>query len=60
MTLISGGRKTSWDDVYCHSPGYLAGKAVSDVREEQLVCDSKEEALDFRISPDIKFRDVKQ
>lgn len=46
--------------MYCHSPGYLAGKVVSGVREEQLVCDSKEEALDFRISPDIKFRDVKQ
>jgi len=58
--LRAGGRKTSWDDVYCHSPGYLAGKVVSGVREEQLVCDSKEEALDFRISPDIKFRDVKQ
>ena len=26
LTVISGGRKTSWDDVYCHSPGYLAGK----------------------------------
>ena len=24
------------------------------------MCDSKEEALDFRISPDVKFRDVKQ
>ena len=30
------------------------------VREEQLVCDSKEEALDYRISPDVQFRDVKQ
>ena len=33
--------------MYCHSPGYLAGKVVSGVREEQLVCDSKEEALDI-------------
>ena len=58
--IITGDRRTSWDAVFCHSPGYLAGKAVSGVREEQLVCDSKEEALDFRISPDVKFRDVKQ
>ena len=28
--------------MYCHSPGYLAGKVVSGVREEQLVCEEGE------------------
>ena len=55
---VAGERDTSWDTTYCHSPGYLSGKAVSQVREEQLVCDSKEEAQDFKISPDVKFREV--
>lgn len=56
--LRAGGRASSWDKTHCHSPGYLSGKRVSDVREEQLVCDNSEEALDFKISPDVKFRDV--
>jgi len=56
--LRAGGRSSSWDRTHCHSPGYLSGKLVSDVREEQLVCDNSEEALDFKISPDVKFRDV--
>ena len=30
---VSGGRVTSWDNVYCHSPGYLSGKTVSQVRK---------------------------
>ena len=55
---VAGERQTSWDQTFCHSPGYLSGKAVSEVREEQLVCDSKEEAQDFKISPDVKFREV--
>ena len=57
-SCVSGERHTSWDSTYCHSPGYLSGRAVSQVREEQLVCDSKEEAQDFKISPDVKFREV--
>ena len=57
---VSGERQTSWDQTFCHSPGYLSGKAVSEVREEQLVCDSKEEAQNFKISPDVKFRDVEK
>jgi len=56
--LRSGGRVSSWDNTHCHSPGYLSGKPVSGVREEQLVCDNSEEALDFKISPDVKFREV--
>ena len=56
--LRAGGRKSNWDKTHCHSPGYLTGKRVSDVREEQLVCDNSEEREDFKISPDVKFRDV--
>jgi len=56
--LRAGGRASSWDNTHCHSPGYLTGKRVSDVREEQLVCDNSEEREDFKISPDVKFRDV--
>lgn len=57
--LRAGARtSTSWSNAHCHSPGYLAGKAVDEVREEQLVCDNSEEADTFKISPDVKFRDV--
>eukprot|EP00092_Neocalanus_flemingeri_P025507 GFUD01027655.1.p1 GENE.GFUD01027655.1~~GFUD01027655.1.p1 ORF type:complete len:1068 (-),score=163.25 GFUD01027655.1:152-3355(-) len=56
--LRAARRDSSWDTTHCHSPGYLSGKLVSDVREEQLVCDNSEEALDYKISPDVKFREV--
>lgn len=35
---ILGNRVTSWDDVYCHSPGYLSGKSVSQVRFANYFC----------------------
>merc|ERR1719334_683592 len=58
--LRAGERKSSWDSAHCHSPGYLSGRIVSEVREEQLVCDNSDSQgeADFAISPDIKFRDV--
>ena len=75
IELQAGQRRSSWDGTHCHSPGYLAGKvkccpvltcgelcwqAVAGVREEQLVCDNSQQAGEFKISPDIKFRKVDQ
>ncbi|XP_023321247.1 chaoptin [Eurytemora carolleeae] len=56
--IRKGNRKTSWDDAICSSPAYLAGKPVSSIREEQLVCDNISEADDYEITPDVKFRNV--
>jgi len=58
--LRAGDRRSSWDSAHCHSPGYLSGRTVSSVREEQLVCDNSDSQgeEDFAISPDVKFRDV--
>jgi len=56
--IQTANRKTSWDDVVCSSPAYLSGKAVSSIREEQLVCDNTAEAESYEISPDVKFRNV--
>merc|ERR1712004_153923 len=58
--LRAGERRSSWDSAHCHSPGYLSGRTVSSVREEQLVCDNSDSQgeEDFAISPDVKFRDV--
>merc|ERR1712048_125619 len=60
LSLTGVREGSSWDSAFCHSPGYLAGRAVSQVREEQLVCDSKQEADHFKISPDVKFREITQ
>ena len=59
--LRAGERRSSWDFATCHSPGYLSGKTVSAVREEQLVCDTSDSQgqEDYAISPDVKFREVK-
>ena len=37
----------SWDDTVCSSPAYLSGRAVSSVREEQLICDNLAEVHYF-------------
>jgi len=58
--IRAGNRESSWDSAVCVSPAYLAGKPVSEVREEQLVCDTRAQAADFEISSDVKFRKVVQ
>ena len=59
--LRARGRASSWDAAHCNSPGYLSGRTVSSVREEQLVCNTSasQSEQDFAIIPDIKFREVK-
>ena len=54
------GRAGPWDRTLCSGPAALVDRAVGSLIEQQLICEDSEDAFKFRISPDVKFREVKE
>jgi hypothetical protein len=54
------GRGEPWDRVVCSEPAGIEGRSVGSLIEQQLICEDSEDAFKFRISPDVKFREVKE
>lgn len=54
------GRAEPWDQVVCAEPAGLENRPVGSLIEQQLICEDSRDAVKFKISPDIKFRDIKE
>ena len=55
------GRAGAWEETVCASPGFLEGQPVSEVSELKLICvDSKHNETEFRLNPDVVFREVNE
>lgn len=54
------GRALGWDSARCARPAFLANRTLGSVLEEQLICEDSEEASNFRLNPDVQFREVKR
>ncbi len=52
------GRGAEWDKAECAAPPYLSGSPVGALIEEQLICEDSDEAQQFRLNPDVRFRQV--
>ena len=53
------GRGANWDSARCSTPNFLKDRAIGSVLEEQLICEDSSDAANFRLNPDVKFREVK-
>ncbi len=54
------GRAGPWDSARCVEPHFLAGRVIGSVLEEQFVCENSSQAMQFRLNPDVVFREVKR
>ena len=54
------GRAGPWDGARCAKPAFLEGRAVGSILEEQFVCENSTQASNFRLNPDVMFREVKR